>query len=507
MKIVASLVILGLCANVCFATAPTFSSQSGSLSSSLLNSSATKVLSASNATDAGVWNTYFSATAGMSAVPDSDVFFGPGSTNGTSYIYGIVTASSKLGTIYKRTLNNTIVGWGNDTTMASVAATDITITSTTPVAGSFMTAVSPGMLAVLSYGSDGTNNQVYVNLVSGSSATQYKVTTVADVTTPACTGTSSTTLTSTAVNIGNIWYDMGTTAFFFTYTKQVTSTPCTAGNAGMSTYAQTVGLGGIFANGTAYWTYPGLSLTPNVANTNVNAIDNLMGGCDNSLNASNIWVVYKDGTADKIYVAKTSIATTTTAGGSFSQLVADDATANAAKTYTPLAVWASNFTYGIAVGVMNQTAASTYNYPIQNYLNGTTTATDSGLSYTSVTTASGGAIGYEGWMLSTGYTAVAGWMTATTGAYSYQLGTFYGNGTVNTTATTLASSLQGNIGFYEDLNGTLWVGWTDIDANSNIYAAYLAKLQGQVNVPSTGASILSAFSAFFALFLAALFAF
>lgn len=180
--------------------------------------------------------------------------------------------------------------------------------------------------------------------------------------------------------------------------------------------------------------------------------------------------------------------------------------------FVPVSIWSSNFTYGIAVSNTSQIQTSTqypstpgtYTYVVNNYLNSTLTYADSGVTYSSAQ--SSGAV--WGWPLSTGYTLVGVWGTSTAGVKAYTWGTFYGNGTVNMTSTTLGSA-AGPVSFYEDVNGTQWIGWTDYDTSSNTptmtYAGYVAKLQGQLNVAS-GASILSTIS-LLALFFAALLAF
>jgi len=488
MKSIAiAIVVLGVCAGLSLAVSPTDSCQS--ISSTNLNSTAVKVFSAANQTDAAIWNANALTTgAADTGVHYSYVYFGPGTANTTAYVYGVVAPAGTplvFSKIYKRTLNATVVGWGNDTTMQSVSATDGTITLTTP-ATAFLTAVAPGYLAVLSYGTASSNEQIYVNLVKDTSATQYAITTNADVAASTCTGTSNTATTVTTVGLGNIWYDMGAGAFLFTYWKQVVSTPCTAGSPGTPiTTTNTIHLGGLYTNGTAYYTNPGLSFTTAVA---ANAVTYLRAGGDNWSNAANIFVVYRDNTGAKTYYSK--IAKNATAGGSFTALNTDDATANAAKKYYPVGVWASDYTYGISVAVENQTAAAVWNYPILNYLNGSTTGVDSGLSYSGVTTTAAGnaATGVWGWKLSTGYTLLASWpsSTATTPATSvYVLGSFQANGTANGTQVTLAS-LQGPLSVYSDVNGTMWVGYTDIDtANSKTYAGWLAKLQGQINAASS----------------------
>ena len=232
-----------------------------------------------------------------------------------------------------------------------------------------------------------------------------------------------------------------------------------------------------------------------------------MEGGDNWVNATYLYVVYKDTSATPpvIYHSKTSKSLSTTSGGAFSVLVSDVTATNEAKTYTPLRVWASNYTYGIAVACVNQTDANTYNLPIWNFLNDTTTATGSGLHYTEVTTNAGGATASDGWMLTTGYTLAGTFKASTSDVYAHLFGTFYGNGTTNSTAVNLGS-IQGPVSYYEDVNGTMWIGWTDVDKdNSMTYAGYLTKLQGQLS--GLGANALSTILAFVALFLVSLFAF
>ena len=523
MKIVASLVILGLCANVCFAQGATpVSSTNGAtaFSSSWLNSSATKVYDISNSTDALNWNSASTATA-VAGVPATNVIFGAGASNDTSYVYGIVTDSSTdmVTKIVKRTVNNTIVGWLNDTVEASVIATDSAITTTIVAdSGAYTAATGPGYLALLTQGSDGTNNQVYVTILSGTSPSSTKITSTLDIVTATTTTTQG--CTTTTYGIGNIWYDKAAGAFFYTYWKLVESetAPAAAGDACTTTPAAssptvyTIGLGGIYVNGTAYWTAP-LSLATATA---ANAVSNVIGGPDNWLNATNIFVIYLDSTAagtgtgatGVTYSSKTTKAITTTTGGSFSALATNSISGTVGDAayvetqFTPAAVWASNFTYGITVSNYTQSGATpAESYTYTNYLNGTATATDSGLSSSSAVAAGA----FYGWQLNTGFTLVASFETAT--SVAWVAGTWYANGTVNATATTIAT-LVSPVSFYEDVNGTNWVGWTDYDTSANAltYAGYLAKFQGQLNVP-TGASILSALSAFVALFLAAIFVF
>jgi len=545
MKIVASLVILGLCANVAFGATVAIAGTSQGSAFTGLNSTAQKVYTAANSTDAANWNpTVVDTTAGTdpSGIPFSNVIFGPGATNDTSYVYGYstTTASSQVSitTLVVRTLNNTIVAYGNDSTNVQPFTKSTTKTSPSILATEVTYAVAPGYLAFLTYGTDSTSNQqVYYTLVSGSTATPVKVTSITDV----VAGTSLTAgqfCTSTTVGLGNIWYDQGSKAFFYTYwvSKATDATAATASGGtgtcgGSPATVNTIYVSGVYLNGTAAITTPLALATVTPAND----ISNLVSGPDNYLNATNIYVVYKD--ADKstggansaegvIYQQKIAKSASATAG-TFSALVSDTITGTISGstastsvvtvTNTPLSVWASNFTYGIAIANKTETQTSTQYpsttgtvvYTVSNYLNSTLTWADSGITYSSATAV--GAL--YGWQLNTGYTLVASWLSSSTSTPQYTIaytwGTFYANGTVNATASTLGS-VQGPVSFYEDVNGTNWIGWTDVEtantAETMTYAGYLGKLQGQLNVPS-GASILSAISAFFALFLAAIFVF
>jgi hypothetical protein len=474
----------------------TESATSGALAAGAV---AIKVYSAGNATDAPNWNSYGATPAGTTGVASAYVWFGPGATNGTAYVYGayaptaptpaVTGATVAMTKLIKRTLNASIVANGTDTTEAANSG-DAVITITSPAAA-LTGAVGPGYLAILSHGNDGTNgDNVYLNLVSGTSATATMVTAKSTTDGSACAANSNTPYTATTYGLGNIFYDIGSSAFYYTYWKNVVSTPCTSGTAGTPvTTTNTVYLGGVYTNGSAVYTNPGLAFT--TANP-ASAITNLVAGNDNWLAASNIWLAYKDATKQ---VNSAHVARNATTGGTFAKLIADDQTSNAAKTYYPIGVWASNNTYGIAVAVQNQTAAAAYNYPILNFLNGSSTGTDSGLSYTGVTSSSGGAIQLWGWPLTSGYTLAASWMTSTANTPTYVYGTFYANGTVNMTQATIGG-FQGQVSFYEDVNGSFWLGYEDIDtANTGLtYAGYLAKLQNQINSASSSGAKLFAFT-------------
>ena len=465
LKITASLLILGFCFNFCYGATPVPTSQS--IYSYYLESDTITVYNVS--TNAQAWNEYVLTPPGTTGVYYENVIFGSGFTNDTTYAYGIVTGTDQITGIQKRELNSSdSYGLGSSSPISITIPAD---------SNAFKTAVAPGYLAILTWGTggDGVNNQVYLTIISGNEANPLQITSTADVT-DVCTGTVTHTNTATSFILGNIWYDIGAGAFFYTYTKELVTTECVSGVSDTPATTYTIYLGGHFVNAAAYWTIPGLSLTPISAG---NAISNLIGGGDNWVNSSSICVVYKDSVTKTIYSSWTTKERSTTIGGNFQALISDDTTTDATKTYTPLSVWASNYTYGIAVACANQTSASVYNYPILNFLNGSTTANDSGLLDTSVTDSSGGAVSLSGWMLNTGYTLVGAWKTYGS-AYYYQFATFYANGAYNTTNRTIGY-IRGPVNFYDDVNGAMWVGWTDIDtANSMTYAGFVAKLQAQI---------------------------
>jgi hypothetical protein len=389
-------------------------------------------------------------------------------------------------------------------------------------------AVAPGYLALLSTSYDSAtaatgsvNAQVYITLVSGSAGTAAttKLTSTSDVWASSSSApAANTACVTTTYGLGNIWYDIGSSAFFFTYWKKTITSAATNSLGSCSTTtttAYTIYLGGIYLSGSLYWTPP-ISVS---AYTSTAPVTSLIGGFDNWLNSSNIYITYKDtttGTAT-IYYSKTTKSNSTTAIAAFSSLIKDttSGTSGAAGyvtfTFTPNYVWASNYTYGITVANATSTyttaTAYTTTYTYTNFLNGSTTGVDSGLS-------SSGAdynIYYQGYQLNTGYSVLASWATGSSSpySYSYTLATYYANGTVNKTTATLGSTQYALPQFYEDLNGTFWIGWIDVDTANYVtgygyltYNAYLGILQGQLNTPSYSANLLSALSAVVLLFAA-----
>ena len=196
-----------------------------------------------------------------------------------------------------------------------------------------------------------------------------------------------------------------------------------------------------------------------------------MGSGDNWVHSPYIYVVYKSIDVDSIiYYSKTPKSRGTTTARDFKYLLSDNPTGLIIKTFTPLGVWASNYTYGVALADTTEISSSDYKHEISNFMNGTILWQDHVLNDAVITDSSGGAVSTSGWMLTSGYTLVAAWKTNIPNA----------NHTVNTTATTLGSII-GPVSFYADVNGAIWIGWTDVDtANSMTYAGYLAKFQGQI---------------------------
>jgi hypothetical protein len=330
---------------------------------------------------------------------------------------------------------------------------------------------------------------------------------------------SGVSCTTTTFTLGNVFFDIGSNAFFFTYAKQVVTTTtastigtCPTGTGTTLSTVNTIYLGGIYLNGSTFWSSP-ISVS---AATAANSPSSLIAGNDNWLSSSNIYIVYKDVTATTTYYSKTTKSTATTAITSFTSLIKDPtATGSGATavtlTYLPVSVWASNYTYGITLQLQTATGSTpTYAYTYTNFLNGSTAGVDSGLS-NSAATGTTDVGGYYGYQLTTGYSVIAYWQSSTSPSpYSYTLATYYANGTVNKTAATIGSVAYAPAQFYEDANGTFWVGWLDVDTANSItgegyltYNAFLGSLQGQLNSPSSSAGIvLPAIYAFILLFVA-----
>lgn len=343
---------------------------------------------------------------------------------------------------------------------------------------------------MLSSGNDAASlEQVYVTIIA-TSATTIQLT---------ATATSSTTF-----DFGRIFYDRGSGAFFYCYLQTVSAS---------STYTNTIYVGGVYVNGTKYWKNDLPIDTVNNPGTNQYFIFPLICGNDNWLNSSNIYVSWKESATPKAsYFSKTTKATTTTAAGSATLLVTD----TSKLVYSPKGIWASNVTYGLASALTNSTSGSNV-YSVVNFLNGTTTSTLSGIDYSSAAAAPSNCFG---WMLTSGYTLIAAWPPSATSfsPMTYTWGTFYANGTANMTSMVSATSMTsmtlgtvaGSISFFEDINGTEWVGWTDLDTtNKYTYNAYLAIFQGQLNSAtlssSANATIIFGFG--LVLFLVAIFVF
>ena len=184
----------------------------------------------------------------------------------------------------------------------------------------FVTAVAPGYLATLSKVTEAAVypiHRAYLILVSGNTATSYELNSFSIPMEATCT--------KGGLSLGNIWYDRGAGAFFYTYgLTRYMSADCSTYTTSLQVY-----LRGHYVNGTPYWAAPGLPLDAIVASTApymAVVMSYIMGGGDNWLNSSNIYVVYKDMTASPqvTYYSNTVKDPSTTAGGTFSVLVSDD---------------------------------------------------------------------------------------------------------------------------------------------------------------------------------------
>jgi hypothetical protein len=450
-----------------------------------LNSTATKVYGGNTTgTDTTIW---------QADIPYTNIIFGPATTNGTIYVYGLLGAASGSLKIYVRTLNATIVALGNDTSETSYIASDATLTTTvgsgTLISASFGLAVGPGYLGILTVNTDSSeDSQVYLTIVTGSTSATTKTLTA---------NTASLTYQISSGVGSSIFYDSGSAAFFYTFLSSFGDAPFTIA----------ISAGGYFASGnSSYFAASSYSISLGSSYGSTSAVTTPIIGGDNSTSASNIYVVYKDTSALITYFSKTVKATTTTALGSSTSLVADSSTSGNVTTYVPIGVWASNYTYGISLSLKAVGTSTTYT--IANFYNASTTGALSGIELSGAT---GAAMAVYGFQVNTGYALVGQWPTATDYAYEYTYGLFLANASANGTSGTLSSSLYGPINIFEDANGAEWVGWTDVVLGSPTpeytYAGYLAKLQGQVNPSTSFANALKGIMAIVAFCLAAVFTF
>jgi hypothetical protein len=249
------------------------------------------------------------------------------------------------------------------------------------------------------------------------------------------------------------------------------------------------------------------------------------------VNSTSIIVAYKDTTASPgvTYFSTTTKSASTSTAGTPATLVSDVTSTSSVTglTYVPIGVWASNYTYGIATSLVTVPTNGSTTYSIENFLNGTTTGSDSGL--TNNTSTSLAATKLVGWPLTTGYTLLGEYagtpldssvLESTARGELYEslssptitsyLGSFYANGTANTTiaVSTLTSSLAGPFNVFPDINGTMWIGWTDLnETESNVYNVYMARLQQQIYTSTSSENALKTLSAFVVFCLVSVFAF
>lgn len=183
----------------------------------MVNSFLTTVYSGTNASD----------LAQASNTPWDAIAFGAGSDSSTSIVYGLgADSNSNLNKIYKRTLNAQIVAEGNDSTEACIETVETLLIPWIAMQNVGRTiGAGPGYAAILSVGWEpGVGYQVYINIVSGSSVSQTKL----------------TTNTNMVIYFypGNVWYESDTGVFFYTF-SEATSEPI-----------HIIYLGGIYVDGT-----------------------------------------------------------------------------------------------------------------------------------------------------------------------------------------------------------------------------------------------------------------
>jgi len=425
----------------------------------------------------------------VAAANNQNVKFGPSATsNGTIYAYGIISSGTSITEVVRRELNATIIADVTTTPAEGAVISDTTVTVTIPVSdttsSSYIAAVGPGYLAILSTGSIG----------SGTPEPGVQVTIISTSATSASPTLVSANVASNSFTIENIWYDIGSGVFFFTYILTSSS-------------KNTLYLGGITAStGALYWAIPGLAVLSASADT----ISDVVSGPNNWFNSTDILVAYKDTTASPgvTYLSSTAKSTSTTAAGTPATLVTDTVS-SPSLTYVPIGVWASEYTWGISLSLTTTPSTGSVTYSIENYLN-STTMKDSGL-----TNGTAAATKVIGWPLTTGYTLLGEYAGTTSDTFSTvtsYLGSFYANGTANTTIAegALFSSLAGPFNVFADINGTFWIGWTDLDDTPtvpNVYNLYVARLQQQIFTSESSGNALTTLMAFVAFCLVAVFAF
>ena len=399
--------------------------------------------------------------------------FGEGKTSTTSHVYGLVLSvdyssgmsRSFITTIYKKTLTNTVINKGNDTPGAAVTGNDTVISIPTGYlsADYYKIATGPSCAAIF--------HQDFWYI--GSSELGLYVTVVNE---NFITHTIMTIPVGQRLYLGNIWYDRSSDAFFYTYTHQINDKKRI--NSICFAY-----IGGIFTNGTPYWSTP-LALVSNQTGCSVGSI---MGGGYNSIDAP-IYVSYSLSSIipgeerNEAYYSKVIKSSKTTSVEPSKLLVSGN--------YDVEGIWASNDTTFVITLYEQDT------YRFIHYFNGTSDSVDADFSCVNVE--SEPPI-FMGWLTGPGYTLLvqcqpripASDLNVNPDGYpkTYQIETFYANRTVRSPQLTFGP-IEGPVSFYQDIEGSLWIGWTDFDGGTSYtnktlfaktYKGYLAKFQGETN--------------------------
>ena len=462
---------------ICFtlngATATTLTTNT--VTTATFNSTPTVVMdgSSGNTTDTP-WQDYSYAT------------FGADTINTTLYLWGIELASTSVQTIC-RTLSATVIAYANDTTETSVTTgisdntQSVTITaarSTTPV---FNTGL--GYLGIATVQS----NSATAASVTMDSLVFYVVNptsiTPKTIATSATTTSASSTTTSYSFAVNWVWFE--DYVFYILYEAQtsVVGTGTTITVSG--TYIQ-----GVFVNNTAlYYSIPkavttSISLTSTTAGSLGVPLTYGIAQNSNYSNSTSTYVTYTD-ISGGFNLVKGAVLTRAT--GTISTSAATIATSTASTTYSVGGI----ITYNGSAGaydwmVGNTTTAPTYG--ITAYYNGSTTASDLALTFSSPTSAPTG----QGFVYSSGFGVIVKYATsATTNTYITQ--TYYNNGTVNNTLSnqstigTFASSTQ--VSSFIDVNGAFWFGYVIGDTtDGSPNQAWIGTLYGQVYPQSSSAS-------------------
>ena len=425
-----------------------------SIISSAFHSNPVKVFDVSNSTDLSTWNgiqLYFA-------------FYGAGTSNDTIYAWGVALSYDSSSGLYsmasitKRTINATIAAEGTDTSLACVAAADAVITvsdiSFSPLYA-YATAAGGNYVAAAWIADSGTTQVVKVAVIAANTSV-LKTTTVK---------TASATVSTVNYAIGNMWYEDG--YFYLIWAQQDTSGSSTTENI---LYLNAVNA---FNGSLLYTTEVTVATGLGVSASSPGRIASSARAAGSSNTYSDYVLVSYKSSANELKFVKVNRTAGTVA--STETLKTDDSS----NTYTPVGFISSLYTYAVVVSTTNSDTSTTYN--LTAFFNGSTTESTLSLTFTDISLFP--QLMYGGQYF-TGYYVVAYWRTSS-GWFRHAFQTYYANGTVNTTQTTIGdiaieSPDSPPTRIFTDTNGAVWFGYNIFDTDTGfITRGYVGKLFAQ----------------------------